>query len=60
MGRRRTAAVQRAGALLLTLPDGEVYHESILSMPAGRRDSNELLHAIDCWTKIDYPARGEA
>jgi hypothetical protein len=21
---------------------------------------DELLHAIDCWTKIDDPARGEA
>jgi hypothetical protein len=45
-------------------PDGKVYYESILSMPAsqpaGRPRRDDLLHAIDYWTKVGYPARGDA
>jgi hypothetical protein len=35
-------------------------YESILSMPAGRPRLDDLLHAIDYWTKVGYPARGDA
>ena len=49
-------------------PDGKVYYESILSMPAsqpasqpaGRPRRDDRLHAIDYWTKVGYPARGDA
>lgn len=46
--------------LFLIGPDGSVYYESILSMPAGRPRLDDLLHGIDHWTKTGYPARGEA
>lgn len=49
-------------------PDGKVYYESIPSMPAsqpasqpaGRPRRDDRLHAIDYWTKVGYPARGDA
>jgi peroxiredoxin len=47
-------------ALFLIEPDGKVYYESILSMPAGRPRLDDLLYAIDYWTKVGYPARGDA
>lgn len=46
--------------LFLISPDGNVYHESILSMPVGRPRLDDLLGGIDFWTANDYPARGEA
>jgi hypothetical protein len=30
------------------------------SQPAGRPRRDDLLHAIDYWTKVGYPARGDA
>jgi peroxiredoxin len=47
-------------ALFLIEPDGTVYYESILSMPAGRPRLDDVLGGIDYWTAHDYPARGEA
>jgi peroxiredoxin len=46
--------------LFLIEPDGTVYYESILSMPAGRPRLDDLLAGIDYWTKVGYPARGDA
>ena len=46
--------------LFLIKPDGTVYYESILSMPAGRPRLDDMLGGIDYWTAHDYPARGEA
>jgi peroxiredoxin len=46
--------------LFLISPDGSVYYESILSMPAGRPRLDDLLGGIDWWTANDYPARGDA
>jgi alkyl hydroperoxide reductase subunit AhpC len=46
--------------LFLIDPDGKVYYESILSMPVGRPRLDDLLHGIDYWTKVGYPARGDA
>lgn len=47
-------------AMFLIRPDGTVYYESILSMPVGRPQVDELLQGIDFWSENDYPARGEA
>lgn len=44
--------------LFLIRPDGTVYYESILSMPAGRPRLDDLLGGIAYWTEHDYPARG--
>ncbi len=46
--------------LFLVRPDGTVYYESILSMPVGRPQLDDLLGGIDFWVDNDYPARGEA
>jgi peroxiredoxin len=46
--------------LFLIKPDGTVYYESTLSMPAGRPRLDDMLGGIDYWTAHDYPARGEA
>jgi len=46
--------------LFLIKPDGTVYYEAILSMPVGRPRVDDLLGGIDYWTKVGYPARGEA
>src|ERR687891_880363 len=53
-------AVFNEPALFLISPDGNVYYESILSMPVGRPRLDDLLDGIDYWTANDYPARGEA
>lgn len=53
-------AVFNEPALFLISPDGSVYYEAILSMPAGRPRLDDLLGGIDYWTAHDYPARGEA
>jgi hypothetical protein len=55
----RAPALQRAGPFLIE-PDGTVYYESILSMPAGRPRLDDLRRAIDYWMKVGYPARGDA
>ncbi len=44
--------------LFLVRPGGDVYYESILSMPVGRPRLDDLLGGIDFWTEHDYPARG--
>lgn len=46
--------------LFLVAPDGTVYYESILSMPVGRPHLDDLLHGLDAWAEMGYPARGEA
>ena len=46
--------------LFLIKPDGTVYYELILSMPAGRPRLDDLLGGIDWFMANDYPARGEA
>ena len=46
--------------LFLITPDATIFYESILSMPVGRPQLDELLGGIDFWTDNDYPARGEA
>ena len=46
--------------LFLIKPDGSVYYESVLSMPAGRPRLDDLLGGIDFFLATDYPARGEA
>ena len=46
--------------MFLISPDHTVYSESILSMPVGRPQLDDLLGGIDYWTTHDYPARGEA
>ena len=43
--------------LFLIEPDGKVYYESILSMPAGRPRLDDRLYGIDYWTKIGYRSR---
>lgn len=53
-------AVFNEPALFLISPDGSVYYESILSMPAGRPRLDDLLGGIEYWTANDYPARGGA
>ena len=45
-------------ALFLIAPDGSVYYEAVLSMPAGRPRLDDLLQGIEFWTAHDYPARG--
>lgn len=51
-------AVFNEPGLFLFSPDGTIYYEAILSMPAGRPPLDELLGGIDFWTANDYPARG--
>jgi hypothetical protein len=46
--------------LFLIESDGKVYYGSILSVRAGRPRLDDLLHAIDYWTQVGYPARGDA
>ena len=46
--------------LFLVKPDGKLYYESLLSMPVGRPRLDDLLRGIDYWTKVGYPARGDA
>ena len=46
--------------LFLVKPDGTVYYEAVLSMPVGRPRVDDLLGGIDYWTRVGYPARGEA
>lgn len=52
-------AVFNEPGLFLIQPDGAVYYESILSMPAGRPRLDDLLGGIDYWHDTGYPARGE-
>ncbi|MEP6954822.1 MAG: peroxiredoxin-like family protein [Solirubrobacteraceae bacterium] len=51
-------AVFNEPALFLIAPDGTVYYEAVLSMPAGRPRLDDLLTSIEFWTANDYPARG--
>ena len=46
--------------LFLIDRDVRIYYEAVLSMPVGRPRLDEVLSAIDYWTKVGYPARGEA
>lgn len=46
--------------LFLIEPDQTVFFESIQSMPWGRPQIDDLVHAIDFVLEKNYPARGES